>query len=61
MLYMQGMIKAKPKPKRLRDGYDPPLLIYLKGGTRAAIRKLNGPRSETQTIRKLVEEALTKA
>jgi len=52
------MIRAKPsKAKRLREGYDPPLLIYLKAGTRAAIRKLNGPRSEAQTIRKLVEEA----
>jgi len=52
------MVKAKPrKGKRMREGYDPPLLLYLRQGTRHAIRAKNGPRSEAKTIRKLLEEA----
>jgi len=41
----------------MREGYDPPLLLYLRQGTRHAIRAKNGPRSEAKTIRKLLEEA----
>ena len=44
----------------MREGYDPPLLIYLRAGTRAAILAKNGPRSEAATIRKLIEEDLAK-
>jgi len=52
------MIKAKPKTARHREGYDPPLLVYLRAGQREALRKLNGPRSEAKTIRELIDEAL---
>lgn len=55
------MAKRKKKLSRLREGYDPPLLIYLKAGTRQAILAKNGPRSEAATIRRLVEEDLNKA
>lgn len=57
-MYLQWMIKAKPKAmKRLREGYDPPLLVYLRHGTRAAIRAKKGPRSEAKAIRELLEKA----
>ncbi len=52
------MIRAKPKAKqlRLRDGYDPPLLVYLRAGQREQLRKLG--RSEAFIIRTLVADAI---
>jgi len=52
--------KKKPRKKasRFRDGYDAPLLLYLKEGTREAIRARYGPRSEARTIRHLLAAVL---
>ncbi len=55
------MIKAKAKRRarsRDRDGYDVPLLLYLRKGTRAQLRKRHGPRKEAEAIRLAVAEHL---
>jgi hypothetical protein len=55
------MIKVRDKARkgtRHRDGYDPPLLVYLRAGQREALRKISGPRSEARIIRELVADAI---
>jgi hypothetical protein len=41
-----------------REGYDPPLMVYLKAGTRAKLREIAGNRAEAKTIRQLVDRLI---